>query len=125
MEKFDVYFNTFKNVIQDKFSHLSSEAIGWLAVVFIHCATIPSVLSLILGMSDKLPSLDVVMFAWGGLLLMFIRALIIRDMLPKRCKVLRHPRSNLILNRSHEITNCKNASFVVFEFGGEVGALFI
>jgi len=32
-------------------------------------------------MSDKLPSLDVVMFAWGGLLLLFIRALIVRDML--------------------------------------------
>ena len=81
MEKFDMYFNTFKNIVRDKFSHLSSEAIGWLAVVFIHCATIPSVLSLILGMSDKLPSLDVVMFEWGGLLLLFIRALIVRDML--------------------------------------------
>ncbi len=81
MEKFDLYFVTLKNFVRDKFSHLSSEAIGWLAVVFIHCATIPSVLSLIIGMSDKLPSLDVVMFAWGGLLLMFIRALIQRDML--------------------------------------------
>ncbi len=81
MEKFDLYFVSLKNFVRDKFSHLSSEAIGWLAVVFIHCATIPSVLSLIIGMSDKLPSLDVVMFAWGGLLLMFIRALIQRDML--------------------------------------------
>ncbi len=24
MEKFDMYFNTFKNIVRDKFSHLSS-----------------------------------------------------------------------------------------------------
>ena len=81
MEKIDMHFSTFKNIIRDKFSHLSSEAIGWLAIVFVHCATIPSILSLILGMSDMLPSLDVVLFVWGGLLLLFIRALIVKDML--------------------------------------------
>ena len=81
MKKFDVHFSTFKNFIQEKFSHLSSEAIGWLAIVLIHCATIPSILSLIIGMSDKLPSLDVVLFAWSGLLLLFIRSFIVKDML--------------------------------------------
>lgn len=81
MEKLDSYFTSLKNYTREKFSHMSSEAIGWLAIVFIHCATIPSVLSLIIGISDKLPSLDVVMFAWGGLLLMFVKALIQRDML--------------------------------------------
>lgn len=81
MEKLDLILMTCKKFIAEKFSHLSSEAVGWLAIVFIHCATIPSVLSLMLGLSDKLPSLDVVMFAWGGLLLMFIKALIQRDML--------------------------------------------
>jgi hypothetical protein len=81
MERLDLFLEAARKFIADKFSHLSAEAVGWLAVVFIHCATIPSVLSLILGMSDKLPSLDVVMFAWGGLLLLFVRALIMRDML--------------------------------------------
>jgi hypothetical protein len=81
MEKLDLYLEAAKKFIAEKFSHLSAEAVGWLAIVFIHCATVPSVLSLILGMSDKLPSLDVVMFAWGGLLLMFVRSLIVRDML--------------------------------------------
>jgi hypothetical protein len=70
-----------KKVVAEKISHLSSEGIGWLAVVFIHCATIPSLLSLIFAVSDKLPSLDVVMFAWSGLLLFFLKALINRDML--------------------------------------------
>lgn len=81
MEKINLYLTLMQKFVKDKFSHLSAEAVGWLAVVFVHCATIPSTLSLILGMSDKLPSLDVVMFAWGGLMLMFVRALILRDML--------------------------------------------
>jgi hypothetical protein len=70
-----------KKTAAEKISHLSSEGIGWLAVVLIHCATIPSLLSLIFAVSDKLPSLDVVMFAWGGLLLFFLKALINKDML--------------------------------------------
>jgi hypothetical protein len=81
MEKFDLILMACKKFVAEKFSQLSSEAVGWLAVVFIHCATVPSILSLMLGLSDKLPSLDVVMFAWGGLLLMFIKSLIQRDML--------------------------------------------
>ena len=70
-----------KASLSDKLSHLSSEGVGWLAVVLIHCATIPSLLSLIFAISDRLPSLDVVMFAWTGLLLFFVKALITKDML--------------------------------------------
>jgi hypothetical protein len=81
MEHLNAFFEATKKIVAEKLSHVSAEAIGWLAVVFIHCATIPSVVSLMMGMSDRLPSLDVVLFAWGGLLLMFFRALILRDML--------------------------------------------
>jgi hypothetical protein len=81
MEHLNAIFEATKKIVAEKLSHVSAEAIGWLAVVLIHCATIPSVVSLMMGMSDKLPSLDVVLFAWGGLLLLFFRALIIKDML--------------------------------------------
>jgi hypothetical protein len=81
MEALNAFYEAAKKFVGEKFSHLSSEAVGWLAIVFIHCATIPSILSLLMGMSDRLPSLDVVAFAWGGLLLMFIKSLITRDML--------------------------------------------
>ena len=81
MEKFDLILMACKKFVAEKFSHLSAEAVGWLAIVFVHCATIPSVISLMIGLSDKLPSLDVVLFLWSGLLLMFIKSLIQRDML--------------------------------------------
>jgi len=33
------------------------------------------------GISDKLPSVDVVLFLWAGLVLLFIKALVNKDML--------------------------------------------
>ena len=60
---------------------VSAETIGWLAVMLMHCATIPPVVGLILGISDRLPAVDVVMFVWAGLVLLFLRALVLKDML--------------------------------------------
>ena len=70
-----------KSLFVEYFTKLSSETVGWVAIVLMHCATIPSIITLILGISDRLPPLDVVMFIWTGLTLFFIRALINKDML--------------------------------------------
>ena len=70
-----------KVFFKDSATKLSSETLNWLAVLFIHCATIPSLLALLIGASDRLPSVDVVLFIWTGLFLMFIRSLIVKDML--------------------------------------------
>lgn len=81
LQSINVFVGKVKNIIADKFSHLSAEGIGWLAVMFLHCATIPSLLGLIFAVSNVIPSLDVVFFIWGGLTLFFIKALIKKDML--------------------------------------------
>jgi hypothetical protein len=67
--------------IVDKIKHLSTEGLGWFAVILLHCATIPSVISLMLGFSDHLPTVDVVLFVWAGLVLLFLKAIIKKDML--------------------------------------------
>lgn len=33
------------------------------------------------GLSDRTPSLDLVLFMWGGLVLLFLRAVVLKDML--------------------------------------------
>ena len=63
------------------FRQVSSETIGWLAAICLHCATGPPLLGLMWGVSDKLPSVDVVLFLWAGLVLLFIKALVNKDML--------------------------------------------
>ena len=60
---------------------VSAETLGWLAVVLIHSATIPTLLALLTGLSDNVPNLDIVLFMWAGLVLLFMRAVVLRDVL--------------------------------------------
>jgi hypothetical protein len=60
---------------------ISAETLGWLAVIVIHAATIPTLLALMAGLSDRAPQLDMVLFMWSGLVLMFLRAVVLKDML--------------------------------------------
>lgn len=70
-----------KTFFNNQLLKMSAETLNWLAVLFIHCATIPSILALLAGASDRLPSVDVVLFVWTGLFLMFLRSLLVKDML--------------------------------------------
>lgn len=62
-------------------SSIGSDTLGWLAVILIHSATIPTMLALLTGLSDKTPNLDIVLFIWAGLVLLFGRAVILKDTL--------------------------------------------
>ena len=75
------YFEIIKQWIFTHIRSISSETVNWFAIVFIHCATIPPLLGLLLGVTDKLPSIDVVLFMWTGLVLLFVKSLINKDML--------------------------------------------
>ena len=70
--------NQFLNTYLPK---ISADTLGWLAVIVINCATIPTLLALMTGLSDKVPSLDMVMFLWASLILLFARAIVLKDTL--------------------------------------------
>jgi hypothetical protein len=67
--------------VVDHFSRISAETLGWIAVLMIHFATIPSLIAASGGLTDKMPPVDMVLFAWAGLGLLFARAAILKDML--------------------------------------------
>ena len=49
---------------------------------FITCFwVVPSLLALMTGLSDRTPGLDVIVFLWAGLVLLFLRAIVLKDML--------------------------------------------
>jgi hypothetical protein len=60
---------------------VSAETLEWLSVILIHSATIPTLIALMTGLSDNVPNLDIVMFMWAGLVLMFFRAVVLRNLL--------------------------------------------
>ena len=63
------------------FSKISADTLGWLAAIALHAATIPTLLALLTGLTDSTPSVDVVLFLWLGLVLLFGRAIILKDLL--------------------------------------------
>lgn len=77
--KFDI--NAVKTLITEKLSHLSAETMGWLAAVVLHAATIPSLLAVMAGLTDRLPGVDLVLLVWAGLSLLFVKAAVQKDML--------------------------------------------
>jgi hypothetical protein len=74
-------FKQYYQLFVGRVSEISVHTIGWFATVLMHCAFIPNILAVLLGVSDRLPSIDVVIFVWGGLFLLFLRATITRDVL--------------------------------------------
>jgi len=79
--KLDELLNSLRTWLDQHLPKVSAETLGWLAVVIIHCATIPTLLALLTGLSDTVPNLDIVLFMWTGLVLLFARAVVLKDML--------------------------------------------
>lgn len=63
------------------FGKISADTLGWLAAIALHAATIPTLLALLTGLTDNTPSIDIVLFMWLGLVFLFGRAVILKDLL--------------------------------------------
>jgi len=68
-------------LIKEKAHAVSTETLGWLANIVLHAATIPTFIAVGMGLTDKLPGIDIILLIWGGLTLLFVRAIIAKDML--------------------------------------------
>ena len=73
--------NQVKTFVQTKISIISAETFGWLAAIVLHAATVPSMLAVMAGLTDRLPGVDRVLLVWTGLTLLFVKATIQKDML--------------------------------------------
>ena len=58
---------------------ISAETLGWLGVVLVHGATIPSLLAVLTGLSDRMPALDMVLLVWAGLAALFIQSAVLNN----------------------------------------------
>lgn len=105
MKTFDI--NAIKasvvNYFENHFYKISADSLEWLAIIIIHCATIPTLLAMVTALSDRAPSIDVVLFAWGGLVLLFFRAILLKNSL------------NIITNGLGFITQAVIMAFILFK----------
>jgi hypothetical protein len=79
-QKYDLV-STMKHFLQEKLTKISSETVGWIAILCLHAATIPSLFAMMSGLSSTPPSVDVVLMVWTALFLFLVKATIQKDIL--------------------------------------------
>lgn len=67
------------NFVTNHVPKIGADTLEWLTIVVLHCTTVPTLLSLMAGLTDRAPSLDSVLFVWLGLMLMFARAMLLKN----------------------------------------------
>jgi hypothetical protein len=60
---------------------ISADTMGWIAMIMLHMATIPTLLAILTGLTDNTPTLDVVFFLWAALALFYVKSVINKDTL--------------------------------------------
>lgn len=85
LEKFIALLGNVPNIIwiwlKEHLGHISAHTLGWLTIVLLHLASIPTLLSVLMAQNDKLPSVDLMIFVWSGLITLFFKSLIERNFL--------------------------------------------
>jgi len=74
-------FDNWMKAVVEHAPHISAETMGWLAIILLHLATIPTMAAILTGLTEKMPPVDLVLFTWAGLFLMFCKATIQKDIL--------------------------------------------
>lgn len=72
-------FNRLVDIMQSYVAPVSAATLSWLAVVLLHAATLPTLIAVLTGISDKMPTVDMVLLVWAGLAAMFAQAVVQRN----------------------------------------------
>lgn len=67
--------------VREHLGNLSANTLGWITIVLLHFASVPTLLAVLLGASDRLPPVDLMIFVWSALITLFFKALIDRNAL--------------------------------------------
>ena len=81
MDNIYTVINFITDFITNKLGKISAETLGWVAVILIHLATIPTLVAILTGLTEKLPPVDMVALIWLGLFTFFVRSVIAKDLL--------------------------------------------
>ena len=66
---------------KDHLGHVSAHTLGWVTIILLHLASIPTLVAVLMAQSDKLPPADLMVFVWSALITLFFKALIERNFL--------------------------------------------
>lgn len=73
--------NSVVNFARSHLGHVSSNTLGWVTIILLHLASVPTLVAVLLAQSDKLPAIDIMMFVWAALTTLFFKSLIEKNYL--------------------------------------------
>jgi hypothetical protein len=77
---FDLALSAFQ-FAKDHLGRISAHTLGWITIVLLHFAAIPTLIAVLLAQSDKLPPVDLMIFVWSALTTLFFKSLIEKNFL--------------------------------------------
>ena len=81
MENFSKVITVFGNFFRNHLGNISARTLGLLAIVLAHFSSVPTLMAVLLGHSDKLPPVDLMLFIWASLIAVFFKSLIEKNSL--------------------------------------------
>jgi hypothetical protein len=67
--------------LRDHLGKVTGHTLGWVTILMLHLASVPTLMAVLLGQSDKLPPVDLMVFVWSALTTLFFKSLIERNYL--------------------------------------------
>ncbi len=69
------------NFAKEHLGHISAHTLGWITIILLHFASIPTLIAVLMAKSDVLPPVDLMVFVWSALITLFFKALIEKNFL--------------------------------------------
>jgi hypothetical protein len=67
--------------LRDHISRVTGNTLGFLTIILLHLASMPTLMSVLLAQSDKLPPADLMVFIWSALTTLFFKSMLERNLL--------------------------------------------
>jgi hypothetical protein len=67
--------------LRDHLGRVSAHTLGWITIVLLHLASVPTLMAVLMGTSDRLPPVDLMIFVWAALTSLFFKSLIEKNFL--------------------------------------------
>lgn len=81
MEYVNNFWNSTTAFFKNHFGKISAHTLGWITIVLLHFSSVPTLLAVLMNKTDVLPSVDVIIFIWAGLITLFFKSLIEKNTL--------------------------------------------
>lgn len=69
------------SIFKEHLAKISAHTLGWITIILLHFASIPTLMAVLMAKSDVLPPVDLMIFVWSALITLFFKALIERNFL--------------------------------------------